>query len=193
MLPDIVVIGSMKAGTTSLFRYLASHPDVVPSSVKETNFFTTDEDFNKGLDWYRSLFRQAGRSAIEASPNYTKRHVFPGVPARMQAILPDARLIYLLRDPVDRIVSHYIHNYANGRETRPLSEIVTNPDSGYIQTSRYYFQLQAFLAFYPEQQICLVESERLRNDTAQVVNEVPHGYPSLSASLRQIPRTRHRH
>jgi hypothetical protein len=116
MLPNFIIIGAMKGGTTSLYHYIASHPDIVPSSIKETNYFNTIADLCKGLSWYKSLFRNKGKYAFEASTNYTKRHIFPGVPERMYSILPKVKLIYILRDPIERIVSHYIHNYAHGRE-----------------------------------------------------------------------------
>jgi hypothetical protein len=172
MLPNFIIIGAMKGGTSSLYRYIASHPDVVPSSTKETDFFKTVDDFNKGLNWYKSLFRKNGKLAFEASPNYTKRHMFPGVPARMYSVLPETKLIYVLRDPIDRVLSHYVHNYAHGRESRPFSEVIRNPDSNYIQTSKYYFQIQAFLEYYSVKQLLLIESERLRRDTVNVVNDV---------------------
>ncbi|MCD6187365.1 MAG: sulfotransferase domain-containing protein [Desulfuromusa sp.] len=172
MLPGFIIIGAMKGGTSSLYRYIASHPEVVPSSTKETDFFKTVDDFNKGLDWYKSLFRKNGELAFEASPNYTKRHLFPGVPARMHSILPETKLIYVLRDPIDRVVSHYVHNYAHGRESRLLSEVIRSPDSNYIQTSNYYFQIQGFLEYYSDKKLLLIESERLRKDTVNVVNDV---------------------
>ena len=172
MLPNFVIIGAMKGGTTSLYRYIASHPDVVPSSIKETNFFRTVDDFNKGLNWYKSLFKKNGKLAFEASTNYTKRHIFPGVPARMHSVLPETKLIYVLRDPMERFVSHYVHNYAHGRESRPFSETIREPESNYLQTSRYYYQIQAFLEYYSDKQLFLIESERLRKDTVGVVNDV---------------------
>jgi hypothetical protein len=172
MLPDFVIIGAMKGGTTSLYHYLASHPDIVPSTTKETDFFLTNDDFNKGLDWYESLFEKNGKLAFEASPNYTKRHLFPGVPARMHSVLPEAKLIYVLRDPVARVLSHYVHNYSHGRESRSFTEAIKDPDSNYIQTSRYYFQIQAFLEHYSDKQILFVESEKLHKDTQSVVYDV---------------------
>lgn len=118
MLPDIIIIGAMKGGTTSLYHYLASHPDVVASRDKETDFFRSRKHFSKGIEWYRQQFRGAGTHALEASPNYTKRHKFRGVPRRMHSVLPEAKLVYVLRDPVERIISHYMHNRHHGRETR---------------------------------------------------------------------------
>lgn len=172
MLPSLVILGAMKCGTSSLYRYISSHPNVVPSSIKETDFFKTDDDFNKGLDWYKSLFTGNGNFAFEASPNYTKQHIYPGVPARMHSVLPKTKLIYVLRDPIERAVSHYVHNYSHGRESRQFSDAIRDPNSNYIQTSKYYFQIQAFLEHYSEKQLLLIESERLRTDTANVVNDV---------------------
>ncbi|MEM9772050.1 MAG: sulfotransferase domain-containing protein, partial [Cyanobacteria bacterium P01_D01_bin.73] len=100
MLPSFVIIGAMKGGTTSLHRYIASHPNVVTSSIKETDFFRSAKDYSKGIDWYESLFEGSGTYAFEASTNYTMRHKFPGVPERMHSVLPNAKLIYLLRDPI---------------------------------------------------------------------------------------------
>ncbi len=172
MLPNFIIIGAMKGGTTSLYRYIASHPDIIPSSSKETDFFKTSSDFNKGIDWYQNLFYGNGEYAFEASPNYTKRHLFPDVPARMYSILPDAKLIYVLRDPIERIVSHYVHNYARGRESRAFSQVVKDTSSNYIQTSKYYFQIQAFLEYYSDRQLLILESEQLNKYTTNVLSIV---------------------
>ena len=172
MLPNFIIIGAMKGGTSSLYNYIASHPDIVPSSIKETDFFKTSDDFNKGLNWYKSLFNKDGKYAFEASPNYTKRHIFPGVPARMFSILPEIKLIYVLRDPIERVVSHYVHNYANGRESRSFSEALKDTNCNYIQTSKYYFQIQAFLEYYSSKQLLLMESEQLHKDPVKVLSDV---------------------
>ncbi|MBW7470494.1 sulfotransferase domain-containing protein [Marinobacter sp. F4218] len=172
MLPNFIIIGTMKGGTSSLYHYIASHSGVTPSSVKETNFFRSTEDFNKGTDWYKSLFRAGQLLAFEASPNYTKRHLFPGVPQRMHSLLPNIKLICILRDPIDRAVSHYVHNVAHGRESRSLSEAINDPQSNYILTSKYYYQIEAFLEYYSGDQILLIESERLKSKTSSVMDEV---------------------
>ncbi len=172
MLPAFIIIGAMKSGTSSLYRYLATHPDTVPSSIKETDFFRTHEDFSKGLEWYESLFDSPGRYAFEASPNYTKRHRFPGVPERIRSVVPAAKLIYVVRDPIGRVVSHYIHNRANGRESQSFSQAIQNPNSVYVETSRYFFQLQAYLDHYPDEQIYLVQLEQLSRDPVTVLNDI---------------------
>ena len=172
MLPYFIIIGAMKSGTSSLHKYLASHPDLVAARMKETDFFSTDSTYSKGKDWYEKLFKGTGTHAFEASPNYTKRHLFPNVSKRMHSLVPKAKLIFILRDPIERSVSHYVHNYSYGREMRTFSEAVRESDSNYILTSRYFFQLQAFLEYYPPEQLFLVQAERLRESTVEVVDEI---------------------
>lgn len=169
----------MKGGTTSLYHYIASNPRTEPSAIKETDFFKTPETLSKGVTWYRALFKNRGKYAFEASPNYTKRHIFPGVPERMHAILPDVKLIYVLRDPIKRIVSHYIHNYAHGRELRPFPDAIKGAENNYIQTSKYHFQIQAYLKYYSKKQLLLIESEKLRKDPAEVLRTV-YGFLGIS-------------
>jgi hypothetical protein len=123
MLPDFLILGAMKAGTTSLYRYLAAHPDFARRRRKEeVHFF--DKHQARGTAWYASFFpsrldrwRAAlrGRRLVsgETSPYYL---FHPAVPARVQALLPRARLFVLLRDPVARAWSHYRHSVRKGRE-----------------------------------------------------------------------------
>ena len=164
----------MKAGTSSLYRYLASHPEVSASSIKETNFFIADARPGRDPQWYESLFESKAKWAFEASPAYAHRHLYPDVPGRMHALVPEVKLVYLVRDPVERTVSHYVHNYADGRESRSVSEAISEPNSNYVLTSKYFWQLQAFLERYPKEQLHVVESERLMEDPATVVEEVLH-------------------
>src|SRR6056297_2788047 len=114
----------MKGGTTSLYRYLGEHREVGISSEKEINFFRTEEEFQKGQEWYKKLFANDKKIVGEASPDYTKRHLYPGVAERINSLLPNVKLIYILRDPLERIISHYVHNYAQGRESKDLNEIL---------------------------------------------------------------------
>lgn len=118
-LPSAVIIGAQKSGTTSLFNYLAQHPDVLPPLGKEVHYF--DLHYQRGLNWYRGRFPYArqlrrGLLTLDASPYYI---VHPQVPKRVAELLPEARLIALLRNPVDRALSHYQHEVRAGRE--PLS------------------------------------------------------------------------
>jgi hypothetical protein len=115
-LPTFLVIGAMKAGTSTLARALAQHPQVFVPRAKEVHFF--DHHFGRGLDWYRAWFEEAGAvpAVGEASPTYMHNE---GAWLRMARTLPDARLIAILRDPGDCAYSHYWHNVRWGRE--PLS------------------------------------------------------------------------
>ncbi|HVM40035.1 MAG TPA: hypothetical protein VM618_04550, partial [Acidimicrobiia bacterium] len=100
-LPDFVIVGSMKSGTTSLFQYLGLHPGVGLPARKELDFFVAHRNWRRGEGWYRSQFAPVADGLVtgESSPNYTMRHLFPGVAERMAAVVPDARLLYVVRDP----------------------------------------------------------------------------------------------
>ena len=108
-LPDLIIIGAMKCGTTSLHRYLDLHPEIIMSGQKGLNFFIPERNWGKGVDWYRPNFKGNALVSGEASPNYTNFPDFKGVAGCMHPIGPNARLIYMVRDPVDRILSHYMH------------------------------------------------------------------------------------
>jgi hypothetical protein len=162
-LPDFIVIGAMKAGTTSLHRYLGSHPDVVMSDPKELNFFVAERTWARGLDWYREHFRPAsGQIAGEASPDYTKADVFQGVPRRIAQVVPDARLVYLVRHPIERMRSMYLHELVAGRERAPAGDALLEK-AHYVNTSRYAWQLDHFREFFPRDQVLVVVSEQLRD------------------------------
>lgn len=118
--PAFLIIGAMKAGTTSLFRYLCEHPDVVAPIRKEIHYFNFN--WSQPAGWYQAHFPVAAKlgSGVvsgEASPGYL---VHPRAPHRARECLHDARIIVLLRDPVTRALSHYFHERRIGRETRPM-------------------------------------------------------------------------
>ena len=136
-LPNFIVIGAMKSGTTSLFHYLQAHPQVFMSPLKEVEFFVEEKNWRRGMDWYRAQFAGASPGALaigEASTAYTKYPEYPGVPERIASSLPDARLIYILRDPIERIRSHYQHRVLSGAEREPLERAVLN-DERYMNLS----------------------------------------------------------
>ena len=180
-LPTFVVIGTMKGGTSSLHRYLGEHPEVSMSTVKETNFLTgrTDHD----LDWYIEQFDESAPARGESSPNYSKRQSFTGVPERMDQLLPGARLVYLVRDPVERALSNVAHAVRKGRLERADADLVFEPVDGevgrlapqsdyYVQTSRYHWQLQAYLEHYDLDDVLVVASEDLRSDRRAALRRV---------------------
>jgi hypothetical protein len=164
-LPDFLVIGAMKGGTTSLYHYLNAHPQVHMSKVKEVDFFTKELSWDRGFDWYIKQFADApaGAKKGEASTSYTKYPRYSGVAPLIYEYLPDAKLIYVVRDPMERIRSHYQHNVTIGEEPLEIeAAIAKNPV--YIDYSRYAMQLDQYLEHFDRNQILVITSEALRND-----------------------------
>src|SRR5881398_2677233 len=113
MLPNLLVIGASKCGTTSLHHYLGLHPEIGMSRVKELHYFV-EEPTESSLRWYASQFPDAPVRG-ESSPSYTQRHRSPLVAARIARVLPDVKLVYIVRDPVERLLSSYrFHRYDLG-------------------------------------------------------------------------------
>lgn len=171
-LPTAIVIGAQKCGTSGLHYYLGLHPEVAVSEPKEINFFIAERAWPNGVDWYRGRFDADAPVRVEASPNYTAHPVFGGVPERMAEVVPHARLIYLVRDPIDRIAAHWVHNYSKGRHTGELAETIVKPTASYIDRSRYAMQLERFLEHFDREQILVLENEELRNRRDQTLRRV---------------------
>jgi hypothetical protein len=171
MLPNLIIIGAMKCGTTSLHYYFNLHPEISMSHPKEIDFFSNTRNWQKGLQWYESHFKEVSKIYGESSTNYTKFPTFSNVPERMRATVPSVKIIYLVRDPVERIISHYIDSCASGLEKRPLKTALQDLDNNhYLNCSKYFLQLEQFFQFFPESNISIVESSGLRNhrrDTLQ--------------------------
>lgn len=173
MIPDFLVIGAMKAATTSLHDYLRTHPDVYMPAQKEIDFFSQDDLWARGGDWYRHLFAAAPPGAVvgEASPSYTRYPEHPRAAERIAAFAPAVKLVYCVRDPVERLVSHHQHEVARGREHRPLDEAVA-ADPRYLDTSRYGLQLAQHLEHVEPDQVLVVDSEHLRADRVAVMSRL---------------------
>jgi hypothetical protein len=157
-LPNLIVIGAMKCGTTSLHHYLDLHPEIAMSRPKELNFFigrdgAVDGDpvdwrggtWARGVAWYAAHFDPAAPVRGEVSPGYTSP-AHPYAAARMAAVVPGARLVYAVRDPIRRAVSQYRHHRRDGTEPRDLEEALLDPGSQYVARGRYFERLQPFLA-----------------------------------------------
>lgn len=171
--PTFIVIGAMKCGTTSLYYYLADHPDISMSAVKETDYFVAEKNYARGLGWYQSLFKENAIARGECSPNYTKTHLFAGVPARIRDVVPCVKLIYLVRDPVKRTVSHYLSAYAQGREKRSLDEALRDlAHSNYVLTSRYYEQLRPYFELFGRDQVLVITTEQLQSEVYRTLQTV---------------------
>ncbi len=202
ILPGYLIVGAQRAGSTSLFSYLSSHPLVGAPTLKEVHFF--DEHYAEGLAWYRrhmpsgrwrrSVSERTGRSPIvgEASPYYL---FHPAVPARVIVALPAVRLIALLRDPVARAYSHYQHERAQGREPLPFLEALeseparlageesrllgdpsyrspAHKNQSYASRGLYAEQLERWFDVFPREQILVLRSEDLFSEPARTYARV---------------------
>lgn len=173
LMPHFIIIGAMKSGTTTLYRYLDLHPDVDMSRDKETDFFLTDATRARGLDWYSAQFTQADLVRGEASPNYTKCRDFPGVPERIKADLPAVKLIYIVRDPVRRAESQFRHSFIMGDLDADLTGFAGTHEYAHIlDTSRYARQLEAYRAVFPGDAILVLDFDDLVRDPQSVMDQV---------------------
>lgn len=194
-LPDFLIIGVQKCGTTSLYNQLAAHPSVAPALRKEVHFFDEDENFGKGSAWYRAHFSldrypSPGRGCItgEATPYYI---FHPLVAERVFRTVPSSKLIAVLRNPVERAYSQYHHQVRVGAESRSFEEALdyeqTLPpdprerfqqDSGnfkhhsYLSRGIYVEQLQAWEQFFPRDQMLVLKTEELAERPETVLTRV---------------------
>jgi hypothetical protein len=180
MLPNFIVIGAMNAGTTSLYRYLSAHPQVFMCDPKEPEFFASEEKFEGKREWYERLFDPAGGVPAlgEGSVVYSMYPVFDGVPERIASLLPDVRLIYLVRDPIERMRTQYLQyrypkriEYEFERERKPFHEaLLTSPL--YVNSSRYALQIEQYLKYFGPEQFLIIKSEDLRHARARTIQRI---------------------
>jgi hypothetical protein len=194
-LPSVLIIGAQRSGTTSLFNYLVRHPDVVPPLGKEVHYF--DLHYARGLEWYRGCFpyhRQLRGRAItlDASPYYLAH---PLAPERAARLLPDARLIALLRNPIDRALSHHQHEVRHGWESLSFEAAIEQEPArlageeerlqrepeyysfnhhrySYAHRGLYLMQLRRWMKHFPRSQLLVIQSEWLFRDPAEATAAV---------------------
>lgn len=172
-LPGFIVFGAMRAGTTTLYHHLANHPQIGMSRMKETDYFIPKMNYRLGLDWYRSQFEPGFPIHGEVSPNYGMCHLWRGVPARIHDTLPDVRLIFLARDPVERFVSHYLHVWHVGHARVPPDKLLASQAGrNMLDTSRYALQVGAYLEHFPRDRLLLLDFDELRTDPQGVMDRV---------------------
>jgi hypothetical protein len=194
-LPSALIIGAQRSGTTSLFNYLVRHPDVRPPFGKEIHYF--DLHYARGFRWYRGRFPygyrlRGGALTLDASPYYL---MHPQAPERAARLLPDVKLVVLLRNPVDRAFSHYQHEVRDGRETLSFGEAIEKEperlageeerlraDAGYYsynhhrysytRRGQYIEQLRRWAKYFPRARLLVLQSERLFRDPAVAIGAV---------------------
>jgi hypothetical protein len=207
-LPDFLILGAQKAGTTALYAYLRWHPAITGPSWKEVSYF--DRHYGRGTRWYRGHFPLRSRRRIvgEASPGYL---FHPLAPVRVRETVPNARLIVLVRDPVDRALSQYHHEVALGREplsfeaaldaeadrTRGEAERMAHDpgyfshawwDYTYVARGRYADQLERWFEVFPREQLLVLASEELAADTETAYRRVLDFVGAPAHELAEYPR-----
>jgi hypothetical protein len=162
VLPNAIVIGAKKCGTSALHHYLGHHPEIQMSQERELNFFS-GQNWKRGIEWYESNFPPGpARVRGETSPQYSRHPMEPGTPERMHGLVPDVKLIYLVRDPIDRLVSHWVGSWVERRERRSFVKAVRPlPDNAYVCVSSYAMQLERYLRWFPPEHILVLAQEEL--------------------------------
>jgi hypothetical protein len=186
VLPNLIIIGAAKAGTTSLNWYLDEHPEVHMSPEKEPSFFTgppAPPGTRSHGPWFRigdraayeALFDTQAPVRGEASPSYTMFPIVEGAAERVHAMIPDAKLIYLVRDSIDRTFAHYRQRVAAEGERRPPAEAIGDlgdPRNPYVCPSRYATQLREYRNLFPPTQILVLDQAELQADRQATLRRV---------------------
>ena len=173
ILPDFIIIGAMKAGTTTLYEYLSHHPQVGMSREKETDYFVAGRGLERGLQWYQSQFSPGRQVYGEASPNYTKSQAFPGVADRVAKLIPGCKLIFIARDPIARAQSQYRHAVLSGATVPPPDHLFGSQQLQHlIDISSYAIQTDPWLARFPRENILFLQLEALIADPAPVLSDL---------------------
>lgn len=202
MLPDFIIIGAQRCGTTSLYQYLISHPNIVSAVTKEISFF--DKKFDMGLKWYKSHFhlglykkyiKNVHKIDVitgEATPEY---FFHPHAPERIHKTIPDVRLIVMLRNPVDRAYSHYNHSVRHNIENLSFEEAIEKENQridgefekmlkderynsiilekhSYLSRGIYINQIKRWHALFSKKQLMIIQSEQFYNDPKSTFNDV---------------------
>ncbi len=185
---DFFIVGAPKAGTTSLYKYLNQHQDVVMSSVKEPNYFSNEELESQDLYYasknitdekdYHSLFQANGekKKLGEASVSYL---FYPKVSKRIFTYNKDAKIIIILRNPVDRAYSHYKMDFRLGFVKRDFEDLVLNNNQEgslfyqqYIDLGLYHLQVKSYIDEFGSTNVCVMFYEDLKKDRATFVNNI---------------------
>ncbi len=172
-LPDFIIIGAAKSGTTTLHKYLSRHPRLFMPKFKEPQFFNDDSVYARGLAWYQSLFVEAGKDQLcgEASTDYTRWPHTSDVPRRISQDMGCLKFIYIMRHPVERSYSHYAH-YMRSGITMTFEEALKKTDI--LDTSMYMQQIERFLRFFPRTSFLFLLFDDLIYNPQKTFSEILH-------------------
>ncbi len=167
-----MIIGARKCGTTSLAAQLAAHPDVCFCKIKEPGYFHKVEDWEAGLAEYHKLYSPTnGQICGEASTMYTFLPEYQGTHSRLFAYNPNLKLIYVMRQPVERITSGYAHNLVRGLVKAP-PEVAVFSDPAYINRSRYSVQIKPYLELFARENVLLLIFEEYVADQPKTLRQI---------------------
>lgn len=195
VLPQFLILGAQRSGTTTLYKWIMQHPQILPGTEKEIHFF--DRNFQNGVSWYRLHFptlRQLGSDRItgEATPYYL---FHPRAPERIRRVLPDVKMIALLRNPVERAVSHYFREVHLEHEDRPIEKALLmeesrlQPELEKMRKDEFYFseihhqksyktrglyaeQLKRYFDFFGREQLLVLSSEEYFADPEKALHVI---------------------
>lgn len=192
-LPSFMVIGAAKAGTTALNQYLSQHPQIFMCPLKEPHFFSTDQIYSRGLEWYKGLYADAapGQMCGEASTSYTFFPRTPLTPARIAQVAPEIKFIYLVREPISRVYSaclqalkyqKYVLKEVKKMEQKQYSiehliELGSDPQNAsglpdFIQNSQYINQINEYLNFFRKEQLMIIPQEDLAGHPDETLKKI---------------------
>lgn len=173
-LPNLIGIGAAKCGTSALHAYVTEHPQISASRQKELKLFG-GQRWTEALPWYARQFDASLPIRSETSPTYSMDPYVPGVPEQMAAVLPDPRFVYLVGDPVRRLVAHWSEHRALTYERRSLAEAIADADdpfNPYLAASRYGHQLSRYISVFGPDRILVVDQHDLRERRRETLREV---------------------
>lgn len=169
-----MIIGAQKCGTTTLYNTLMQHPSIAGCKTKEPHFFSTSKNWRRELNYYESLFPESNEGMIcgEASTSYTF------YPLRNKKIWDDIyeynskmKLIYIVRRPIDRIISNYMHSYHRGFTEKNIEEAIIS-DRFYMDVTRYYTQIMPYIKRFGTEQVRIIDFDDLIQDKKRVTSEL---------------------
>jgi len=198
ILPDFIIIGAQKSGTSSLYYYLGQHPQIIRSLIKEIHYFDGGlnpkvDNFKRGQAWYRAHFPlkveiSSNKKSFEASPSYIFN---PLAPERIASLVPRIKLIAFLRNPTDRAISHYFHAKRRGYEHLPVMEALQVEDvrlkpfiekkdyksdifrhHSYKNRGLYYEQIKRYLKYFQKENILIINSDKLFSEPDNTLKQV---------------------
>ena len=172
-LPDFIIIGAMKSATSTLHNQLGAQSGVFMSTPKEPNFFSDDEVYSQGLGWYSGLFSDANGSDIcgESSTHYTKLPDYPDTIQRLKAAIPRPKLIYVMRHPVDRLISHYMHQWSVGVISCDINQAIDRyPEL--VDYSCYGMQITPYLQEFGHKAVLPLFFDDLKKNKDRALNRV---------------------